>query len=214
MREIRRILDLYCGAGGCSVGYHRAFPDAEIVGVDLVRKHDYPFEFVIGNADTYPLDGFDLIHASPPCKLFTSLGSLAPPALFSPHTDHLTPTIERFAGLAVPWVIENVPGAPMPDGAVTLCGSSFGLPVRRHRLFASNMDLGPPPACDHETQGPAVGVYGHAGASTRHNKVGGAEAAEALGVDWTVVQDSLSQMIPPAYTEWVGRRIAEALPRE
>lgn len=209
----RRILDLYCGAGGCSMGYRRAFPDAEIVGVDIVRQWHYPFEFVLGDADTFPLDGFDLIHASPPCKLFTPLAALAAPSLFAPHTDHLTPTFARFAELDVAWVVENVPGAPMPADAITLCGSSFGLEVRRHRLFASNRSM-TAPACNHAAQPHPVGVYGAGGAWTRTApggggvKVAGADAARALGIDWTTYQPSLSQAIPPAYTEWIGQQIA------
>lgn len=211
-----RLLDLFCGGGGCSVGYHRAGFD--VVGVDLMQQHAYPFEFHRGDALTFPLDGFDAVHASPPCKRFTVAGAVdrgTTLKLFDPHDDLLTPTLERLGRLTVPWVVENVPGAPMP-GAVVYCGSSFGLRVRRHRLFVSNRALSAPP-CDHRGQGQPVGVYGNGGAWTRTApggggvKVAGADAALALGVDWTEHQPTLSQMIPPAYTEHIGRQIIAVL---
>ena len=209
------LLDLFCGGGGCAVGYHRAGFD--VIGVDVVRQPEYPFRFVLADALTYPLDGFDAVHASPPCKRHTALAALdrARPHLFDPHPDCLGPTLARLAGLAVPWVVENVPGAPLP-GAVTYCGSAFGLAVRRHRLFASSVELAAP-ACNHAAQGRPLGVYGTGGAWARTapggggDKVSGADAARALGVDWTVRQATLSQMIPPAYTEHIGRQVLAAL---
>lgn len=203
------------------MGYHRAGFD--VVGVDIVRQREYPFAFVLDDADTFPLDGFDVIHASPPCKLFTRLHALAgerpQQRLFDPHTDHLAPTLARFGELGVPWIVENVPGAPMPAGSLVLCGSSFGLRVRRHRLFASNVELGPRPACRHAEQGTPVGVYGNGGGWTRTAPGGGgtkgygADSADALGIDWSIRQPSLSQAIPPAYTEHIGRRVIAELAR-
>ena len=213
-----RLLDLYCGAGGAAMGYARAGFD--VTGVDIVPQYDYPFAFVLGDADTYPLDGFDAIHASPPCKRFTVAGAMhrrRQARLFDPTSDHLTPTLARLAELDVAWIVENVPGAPMPDDSVTYCGSSFGLAVRRHRLFAASYPIEAPP-CDHAAQGRPVGVYGNGGGWDRSRnpggggvKVAGADAARALGVDWTTHQPSLSQMIPPAYTEHIGRQLRERI---
>jgi site-specific DNA-cytosine methylase len=105
-----RLLDLFCGAGGASVGYHRAGFD--VVGVDNQVQPHYPFEFHQADAMTYPLDGFDAIHASPPCQAFTVAKSING----RQHIDLLTPTRERLRGWGGVWVIENVPGAPMrPD---------------------------------------------------------------------------------------------------
>ena len=133
-----RLLDLFCGAGGAGVGYHRAGFD--VVGVDHVAQPAYPFEFIrydISNPDfefDFDLFAFDAVHASPPCKLFTPLRHVTEsrfPSLFPQHTDLLGPTLERFSDggrldHGVPWVIENVPGAPLPS-PITLCGSMFGL---------------------------------------------------------------------------------------
>ncbi len=211
-----RMVDLFCGAGGCSVGYYRAAAalgiELEVVGVDHVAMPDYPFEFVRGDAMTFPLDGFDFIHASPPCKRFTPLRHTASTALFDVHDDLLTPTLERLRAQPAPWIVENVPGAPMP-GAVTVCGSAFGLRVRRHRLFLSSAPL-VGTVCRHAEQGSPVGVYGTGGAWRRDNnpggggvKVSGQDAADALGIDWTARQVVLSQAIPPAYTEYLGAQL-------
>lgn len=212
-----RLLDLFCGAGGCSEGYRRAGFD-EIVGVDVIDQPRYPFEFIRADAMAFPLEGFDAVHASPPCKRFTVAGAVARanrPSLFDPWEDLLTPTRERLIAAGVVYAIENVPGAPMVD-PVVLCGSAFGLDVRRHRLFESNVPL-TGSGCRHDLQPHPVGVYGTGGAWTRTQpggggvKVAGADAAAALGIDWTDKQTELSQAIPPAYTEHVGRHVLAAI---
>jgi hypothetical protein len=137
------------------LGYHRAGFD--VVGVDVVAQPNYPFHFHRGDAldalrvyltRDAGIDGsrawqpFDAIHASPPCKRFTAArGDRHANRLFEPHTDYLRPTLAALSAVALPWIVENVPNAPMPPGAVTLCGSSFDLDVRRHRLFASNVPI-------------------------------------------------------------------------
>ena len=220
-----RLLDLFCGAGGAAVGYHRAGFD--VVGVDIAPRPRYPFPFVQGDALTFDLDGFDAIHASPPCQAF----SVTRHAHTVDHPDLLTPTLARLEAVTVPWVVENVPGAPLVN-AVVLCGASFGLVavdgdgrplvLRRHRLFASNVaHLVPPCACaTYRRAGVAVGgVYGggssdrnHArevrrGGYTPHNAV----RRDLLGVDWPATMHELSQMIPPAYTEHLGAGLLAAL---
>lgn len=210
-----RLLDLCCGCGGCSVGYHRAGFD--VVGVDIVPQPDYPYEFHLGNALTYPLDGFDVVHASPPCKAHTEaatlprLGNHRQAAMFDAHEvgDILAPMLDRLRSWGGIYVVENVPGARrlMPKGTVTYCGSSFGLAVRRHRLFASNILLTPPP-CRHAAQGRPVGVFGNGGGRVKGQIIArGASAATALGISHTVYQPSLAQSIPPAYTEHIGRQL-------
>jgi DNA (cytosine-5)-methyltransferase 1 len=210
-----RLLDLFCGCGGCSVGYTRAGFDVE--GVDLVAMyHSYPYRFHRHNALTFPLTGFDAVHASPPCKVHTVLGSGGMPqaeGLFPKHIDLLGPIRDRLVASGLPYVIENVPGAPMLE-PVTYCGSSFALMVRRHRLFETNWPVSAPP-CDHASQPVVHGVYGYGGGDRgRQARKGGGgikvarqEAADALGIDWTTDQKVLSQAIPPAYTEHIGAQL-------
>ncbi len=208
-----RLLDLFCGAGGAAVGYARA--GFEVVGVDLVAQPHYPFEFWHDDALKALENGwsdFDVIHASPPCQAYSALSSLTDkeyPELYKP-----TRNLLREIGL--PWVIENVIGAPYRSGFV-LCGSMFGLRIRRHRNFETS-HLMFAPRCDHEWQNdriyPALngadrkrggrsgimGVYGN----------GGDKRAdlwpEAMGIDWMTRQE-LTQAIPPAYTEWIGHQL-------
>ena len=208
------LLDLFSGAGGAAMGYHRAGFD--VVGVDVLPQPHYPFEFHQADALTFPLDGFDAIHASPPCQAFTSIRAIHKPD----HPDLLTPTLELMAGLEVPWVVENVVGAPLPN-PVMLCGSSFGLMVRRHRLFAANFLILSMP-CRHLEQGQPLGVYGHGGGQrgdrlgkrgaqrVREWKANLAEAKVGMEIDW-MDRREISQAIPPAYTEHIGAQLLASI---
>jgi DNA (cytosine-5)-methyltransferase 1 len=219
-----RLLDLFCGAGGAAVGYHRAGFD--VVGVDIVRQPDYPYEFHQADALTFDLTGYDAIHASPPCKAFTPAGnaSRTEQRLFPMHDNLLTPMLERLACQPITWVVENVPDAPMPAGSVTYCGSSFGLDVKRHRLFAASVPL-LGPECNHDTWTPRFQSLDwkarRAGrlarvVSVHGNLQGGADTLKlrqrAMGIDW-MPNDRLTQAIPPAYTEHIGRQIITHLAR-
>ncbi len=207
-----RLLDLFCGAGGAAVGYHRAGFD-EIVGVDVVPQPHYPFEFVQADAMTYPLDGFDLIHASPPCQAYSTLRH-APGG--GEYPDLVELTRRRLVESGVPYVIENVIGAPLLN-PITLCGSHFHLRIgravdsdaaelRRHRLFETSFPLMAFP-CLHLYK-TVLGVYGDLAVkrrpSTRGVKAGAQEARDLMEIDW-MTDKELVQAIPPAYTEWIGR---------
>jgi DNA (cytosine-5)-methyltransferase 1 len=166
-----KVLDLFCGAGGAAMGLHRAWPDAEITGVDINPQPRYPFTFIQADAMTFPLEGYDFIWASPPCQAFTALKTMKNA---KPHADLLTPTRERLLSLnhGSKWVIENVPGAPLQKGSVLLCGTMFGLGIpsenaelRRHRFFEASFALLTPP-CQHEA-GRVCGVYGGHGRDRR-----------------------------------------------
>ena len=201
-----RLLDLFCGAGGAATGYHRAGFD--VTGVDINPQPRYPFTFIQADAMTFPLDGYNAIHASPPCQDHVRGGL---------QNDHgtgwmLAAIRDRLEGTGVPWIIENVPGAPM-RADYRLCGSQFGLPVRRHRWFETSwhgFSLVPP--CDHSR--PAVGVYGHPHGDSgawRGMLPGTLETwSAAMSIDWMTAPE-LSQALPPAYTGYIGRGLLEHL---
>lgn len=206
-----RLLDLFCGAGGAAMGYRRA--GFEVVGVDIAPQPNYPFEFHQADAMTYPLDGFDVIHASPPCQRFTAYRRRG--AGVGERAENLiAPVRDRLRAHGVAYVIENVAGAPLCS-PVMLCGSSFGLDVRRHRFFEANWPLMAPP-CDHGWQTPRFPPATNRTNLRRTVEVGAWRCADiapaAMGVDW-MTNAELSQAIPPAYTEFIGRRLLESLER-
>jgi DNA (cytosine-5)-methyltransferase 1 len=266
-----RLLDLFCGAGGAAMGYHRAGFD--VVGVDIRPQPNYPFAFWqadaldvlgewaddgepvevgeacheqvsdfvggagvgVGGFDVQvdedlaghvaPLLGaahspkpafrvkdFDAIHASPPCQVHSAL-AWHPQNRAAEHPDLIPQTRGLLQATGLPYVIENVVGAPLTD-PVTICGASLGLDVKRHRLFETSfMAMAPPCGCGgwrpkqfevwrhgHVIRTSSVPVYG----------TGGGKAAEhwpvAMGIDW-MTRAELSQAIPPAYTELIGHQL-------
>jgi DNA (cytosine-5)-methyltransferase 1 len=201
---------LFCGAGGCSVGYHRAGFD--VVGVDLNPQPNYPYEFHRADALTYPLDGFDAVHASPTCQTF-SIATRYHPDAIGDWPDLVTPTRNRLHDEAkVPFVIENVPGAPIRQD-VLLCGEMFGLRLHRHRYFETEGFLClQPPHGGHRLRGAIHNCHIEAGYTRQ--VVGHfadlADASEAMGIDW-MTRDELAEAIPPAYTEWIGGQLLSAL---
>jgi DNA (cytosine-5)-methyltransferase 1 len=199
-----RLLDLFCGAGGAAMGYYRV--GFEVVGVDIAPQKHYPFEFHQADAMTYPLEGFDVIHASPPCQHY----SFGTPDK-SKHIGFLPEVREMLKKSGIPWVIENVPGAPINTN-IRICGCQVGLPLlRRVRFFESPfLPFSLLPKCEHP--GPVITVTGHGTTSgnrlTWGRNIGVAEMRDAMGIDW-MNRDELSQAIPPAYTEWIGRQLIE-----
>lgn len=208
------------------MGYHRA--GFEVVGVDIVPQPHYPFQFYQADALTW-LDwlpsreatahvlGFDAFHASPPCQ--------GESVLRNQHAEVeyerlLVPTLERFALLRRPWAVENVDNAEAPAGIykVRLCGSMFGLKVRRHRWFWSNTAM-LVPTCDHRSQTDLVGVNGHAdgpsfdrvGKGKGPRQASTDEAREVMDMPWCASRRGITNAVPPAYTEFVGRHLLDAV---
>lgn len=214
-----RLLDLFCGAGGCSVGYHRAGFD--VVGVDLHPQPNYPFEFMRADCRKvmqdfrWIADEFDAVHASPPCQAHSDLQRQS-----KIEYDDLVPSAQCWLNATgLPYVIENVEGAPLVD-PVVLCGTMFpGLRVIRHRLFETNWPLTAPPHGKHPlvfTHDKRKAHYGKLDQDTAFVQVtGGGNASvanklDAMGIDWMTGRE-VNQAIPPAYTEWIGGQLIEQL---
>jgi DNA (cytosine-5)-methyltransferase 1 len=220
-----RLLDLFSGAGGSAMGYARAGFD--VVGVDHVMQPRYPFEHYVGDAlEFLAAHGheYDAVHASPPCHDHSNVSGRNRKASGPKGTGWmLNATIDALRALGRPFVVENVETADFPADLfrVRLCGSSFGLDVRRHRWFVSNVAMLTPP-CAHGLQRPrfrsldsrqaglasVVGVHGHLNYAGEF-----ALRCRAMGIDW-MTNAELSQAIPPAYTQFIGEWLMAALTAE
>lgn len=220
MERKLKALDLFCCAGGAGAGLAAAGFD--VTGVDIVNRKRYPFNFILGDAMEVDLSGYDLIWASPPCQGYSAMRH-APGAVGAAR---LIDAVRDRMPRDTMWVIENVEGAKgeMID-PFTLCGSMFdlgaqGCRLQRHRLFEANFHVSVPD-CSHDDR-PVIGVYGgHArkrsaksgGRGTKDVWEGGhrAAASEALGgVDWMTLSE-MSECIPPAYAEHIGKAAIAAL---
>jgi hypothetical protein len=205
-----RLLDLFCGAGGAAMGYHRAGFD--VVGVDIEPQPHYPFEFIQADAldaldallawQRYAnIDAPDAIHASPPCQAWSRATAWTGDR--ATHPKLIDPVRELLREIGIPYVIENVQDARRDlEHPIRLCGSQFGLPVQSHRYFEivpTPFVLMPP--CHHQ--------------ATDASRDHGAKQTEsqfraALGCEWMTVLEA-RQAIPPAYTEWIGAQLLEVM---
>jgi len=207
-----KILDLFCGAGGCAVGYHQSGLFTEITGVDINPQPRYPFNFIQADALEYlrrHWQDYDIIHASPPCQAYSVTKSLT----IKEHPDLVEQTRELLADSGKPYIIENVPGAPLIN-PLMLCGSMFGLKVKRHRLFEiwpNQIYFTPPCSCSR--------FFTHSGKGQFSSFANGANAIcvaghnfcvddgrAAMGIDWMSGKE-LSQAIPPAYTRFIASHL-------
>ena len=214
-----RLLDLFCGAGGAAVGYHRV--GFEVVGVDIKPQPKYPFEFFQENAldmlDNWLCGGrwyhmlgdFDAIHASPPCQAYSAAAQSRRNEGHE-YPDLLSSTRDLLEQTGLPWIVENVPGAPMrPD--FKLCGCQFQLELRRERWFETSwqgFDMSPP----HHHPHAVPSVVGHGTPSWVRAQLGYnptiADYRASMGIDW-MTRDELSEAIPPAYTEFIGHQLMQ-----
>lgn len=210
-------LDLFCGAGGVSAGLSHAGFD--VVGVDIVRHKRYPFALIQADALKLPLaiERFDFIWASPPCQAHTRMaqGLLESQGRGRNYPDLIEPIRAALRASGRPFCIENVPGAPLLNPFV-LCGSMFGLDVQRHRHFEASFPV-LVPGCSHhryvadkpdlhrlQGRSRVIGCYGNG----RGKGDTVARWQAAMGIDW-MTRKELSQAIPPAYSEFIGRAFLE-----
>lgn len=173
-----------------------------MTGVDINAQPHYPFPMIRADALTVDLSGYDVIAASPPCQLWSVA---TPDDRRGEHVDILTPLRDRLIASGIPYVIENVPGAPLVD-PIMMCGETLRLGVRRHRLFESNLPISGVP-CVHDHDGPVTPVYGSYG---QLGSTTVAEARDAMGIGW-LPWPSLTQAIPPAYTYAIGLQLLSIL---
>jgi DNA (cytosine-5)-methyltransferase 1 len=212
-----KLLDLFCGAGGAAQGYADA--GFEVTGVDNKPQKHYPFTFIQADVLTFPLDGFDVIHASPPCQGYSRSRHIR-----MNRTDRIEHPLlidqmrARLIQSGLPWVIENVSEAPMSH-FLTLCGTQFGLPIYRHRQFETSHLVLSPGRCHHphkllpgyvcvygdHVRGTQIGRYGN-----NYQRYPVEAGRSAMGIDW-MTQKELSQAVPPAYTRWIGRFLIDAI---
>jgi DNA (cytosine-5)-methyltransferase 1 len=232
VKNKKRLLDLFCCAGGAAMGYYQA--GFEVTGIDCEYQPRYPFDFVQADAIEFLERGindgsihkWDAIHASPPCQADSNGRNFCGrksrevdrhPLLIEPTLNLL----RQFDGL---WILENVIGAAHRlSYPLMICGTMLGLRVQRHRLFESNLFLFSPGLCNHRPFDVSVRrrraeyllAYEDAvtakGQSVRRPPSCRRHAAsEAMGIDWMTL-DEMGEAVPPAYTEWIGRQLMAAL---
>jgi len=193
-----KILDLYCGEGGASMGYHLACPTAEIVGVDSRMKKRYPFTFIRADALTLNYEfllSFDFIHASPPCQAYSQLSHMSKKDM---DKSILPRTLLMLEAASKPYVVENVPLAPI-RADIQLTGSMFGLKVKRNRIFQTNLVSAryPQRTSFRENSG-IVTVAGNASTLDA--------ASKAMDINW-MSKKGINQAIPPIYTQWIFEQV-------
>lgn len=214
-----KVLDLFCGAGGAAMGILRAFAcngeEVEIVGVDIRRQPHYPFTFIQMDwrrgLEMYE-QWADYLWASPKCQNYSTMTKRW--GRSDMHENQIPEVRAALIATGKPYTIENVPQAPL-ENPVLLCGSMFGLGVRRHRHFESSFPI-IPKKCRHDLQKEVVGVYGHAGGTSKRDGLsfkGTTTWKEAMGIDW-MTGNELAQAIPPAYSEYIARQFSRALAKD
>ncbi len=213
-----KLLDLFCCAGGAAKGYKQA--GFKVVGVDIAPQPNYPFPFIQANVlklDRKFLLSFDAVHASPPCQSYSVLAKRTGKGSLWPRL--IDPVREMLVRSGLPYVIENVVGAPLLN-PIRLCGTMFpGLRVLRHRLFETNFKIIPPPHPPHpkvHTKDRRKAHFGKTDEWKDYVQVTGggncsvSAARDAMGIDWMTKRE-LNEAIPPAYAYFIGIELMRCL---
>ncbi|MGC0400518.1 hypothetical protein RKD27_003162 [Streptomyces sp. SAI-126] len=215
-----RLLDLFSCAGGAALGYARA--GFAVDGCDIAYRPNYPFPYHQGDALDYlaalitsgEIRRYVFVHASPPCQHGCALtvGTNASQGWGRTHVDMMAPTRDLLDRTGLPYVIEQPNGRAEIRKDLTLCGEMFGLGVIRHRNFElGGWTTGRPAHVPHRGRvrgyrhgrfydGPYVAAYGSGGGKPTIS-----ELQAAMGITWTDVREELTEAIPPAYSEFIGR---------
>lgn len=215
-----KVLDLFCGCGGASMGIHQALEENgiehEIIGIDIRKMSDYPFQFYCGdifNKELFSIDfykSFDFIWASPPCQAYSKATKQFKGRIEYP--DLIDMTRELLLKTKKPFCIENVPGSPLREDLI-LCGTMFNLKIYRHRIFEVNFVIYQPYHPIHKElvtrwdsknrvviKGKFECIYGKRGPP---GKKGRKRWQKALGIFHTDRYEELSEAIPPAYSKYI-----------
>lgn len=209
------LIDLCAKQGGSSFGYWLAGFD--VTAVDRDPQPHFPtrpgLRFIQADAIDYLAKHGHEYHVragSPPCQAHT----LAQRIQNNDHPDLIDPMRALMITAGGPYIIENVPGAPLID-PIEVCGAAFPrLRVYRHRLFefGGGIHLAAP---DHPLhlwpttkmgRPPRNGEFLH----VVGNFSGAALVREAWQVPW-MTRDGMREAIPPAYTEFLGRQALQQL---
>lgn len=209
------VADLFCGAGGAAEGLYAA--GFQVVGIDINPQPNYPYQFYQADALEVDLSMFSAVWASPPCQAYTQLNNRHKD-LSDRYPDLVGPIRDRINSYGLPYIIENVPGAPLRD-PLTLCGQMFGLDVYRHRLFESNNPLQGHPHVKHigraaygripdKSKGEKYTISGHFG------DLPGAKAAMDMSDSWreSMTRRELAESIPPVYSEFLAVQLFNMVP--
>jgi DNA (cytosine-5)-methyltransferase 1 len=212
------LLDLFAGAGGAAVGY--ALAGFHVIGVDIDPQPDYPFQFIQRDVMDFDLgalisnSGAVAIHASPPCQAYSPLNAYNK----LPYPDLVEPVRELLIDTTLPFIIENVPQAPLLN-PILLCGTMFGLKLYRHRHFESNMALAAPPHPRHVARCTRNGYLPTPDApfmtisGGKHSRAWREKACEEMGTPWMKTVHDVSESVPPSYTTFTGGQLMAALRR-
>ena len=212
-----KLLDLFCGAGGASMGYYKA--GFEVEGVDIKPQPHYPFKFYQTDALEFPLEGYDAYHASPPCQDYSVSKNLSPVDKSVKYPRLISPIRERLMSTGKPYVIENVVGSELTD-YITLDGTMFGLEMLRTRCFELHgFEILMLPGKYNSTRGwvkrgKFVGFISHQGKfyngkGYELERTKPDDIRKALKIDW-IRGRQLTESIPPAYTEYIGKYLIKA----
>ena len=202
-----KLLDLYCCGGGAGYGYEKAGYD--VTGIDIEPQPKHRGKIIIADAIEYlkaHFQEYDVIHASPPCQKY-SMSSMQFRKAGKEYADLIEITRKELIKTGKPYIIENVPGAPLHN-PIELCGAMFGMRTYRHRLFESNMPIKAPEHPEHKNPNAKMGrkAKSHEHIQYVGHFSGVKEVQEMTGLHW-LGQYELAQSIPPQYTEYLGNQI-------